>query len=117
MSFRRGHALLIGVGSYAHMPKANVPISATDAKAVKKVLCDPDVCGYPPQQVALLHDQGATDIKVLGGGIIPDDDIPRLKEAGVLEIFTPGTPLPEIVSFVRQHVPLRALDGSDEQRD
>ncbi|NIP17445.1 MAG: methylmalonyl-CoA mutase [Xanthomonadales bacterium] len=67
-----------------------------------------------PKVIGLLRQQGATDIKVLGGGIIPDDDIPKLKDEGVLEIFTPGTPLPDIVTFVRQHVPLRAVDAADE---
>ena len=70
-----------------------------------------------PKVIKLLRDQGADDIKVLGGGIIPDDDLARLKEAGVLEIFTPGAALPDIVAYVRKNVPPRALQGSHDQRD
>lgn len=44
----------------------------------------------------------ADDIPVLGGGVIPDDDIPALKEAGIRQIFTPGTPLDEILAAFRE---------------
>jgi methylmalonyl-CoA mutase, C-terminal domain len=57
-----------------------------------------------PRVVELLKDQGAAEILVFGGGIIPDTDIPRLKEAGITEIFTPGTPTTQIVDWVRDHV-------------
>lgn len=49
----------------------------------------------------LLKQQRATDIVVFGGGIIPQQDIVRLKRLGVKEIFTPGAPLEEIVRFVK----------------
>ena len=70
-----------------------------------------------PKVIQLLRSQGAGDIKVLGGGIIPDDDLPKLKEAGVLEIFTPGATLPDIVAFVRDNVPQRPQQVSHDQRD
>ena len=54
-----------------------------------------------PRVVELLKEQEAEDIAVFGGGIIPDEDIPRLKAAGVREIFGPGTAMSEIVQFVR----------------
>ena len=57
-----------------------------------------------PRVVELLRDQGAEEILVFGGGIIPDTDIPKLKEAGITEIFTPGTPTTQIVEWVRGHV-------------
>jgi methylmalonyl-CoA mutase C-terminal domain/subunit len=60
-----------------------------------------------PRVVNLLRDQGAEDIVVFGGGIVPGEDIPRLKEAGVAEIFTPGTPMHTITDWVRSHVPER----------
>jgi methylmalonyl-CoA mutase C-terminal domain/subunit len=60
-----------------------------------------------PKVVALLREQGADDIQVFGGGIIPDEDIPELERAGLVGIFTPGTPLAEIVEWVREHVPER----------
>jgi len=48
----------------------------------------------------LLKERGATDILVFGGGIVPDDDIPVLKDMGVAEIFTPGTSMQSIVDWV-----------------
>lgn len=70
-----------------------------------------------PKVIQLLRSQGAGDIKVLGGGIIPDEDLPKLKEAGVLEIFTPGATLPDIVAYVRKNVPPRPLQVSHDERD
>jgi methylmalonyl-CoA mutase C-terminal domain/subunit len=64
-----------------------------------------------PKVLSLLREQGAPDIQLIGGGIIPDDDIPRLKEAGVLEIFTPGAALPDIVRFVRDNVSPRGAEA------
>ena len=55
-----------------------------------------------PQVTALLKEKDAQDIVVTGGGIIPDDDIPKLKEAGISEIFGPGTPLDEIIEYHRK---------------
>jgi methylmalonyl-CoA mutase C-terminal domain/subunit len=57
-----------------------------------------------PRTVELLKERGAGDIIVCGGGIIPDDDIPRLKKAGIAEIFVPGTPLDDIVKWVEENV-------------
>jgi methylmalonyl-CoA mutase C-terminal domain/subunit len=51
----------------------------------------------------LLRAKDATDIVVFGGGIIPEDDLPLLREMGVAEIFTPGTPTREIVRWVEDH--------------
>ncbi len=65
-----------------------------------------------PKILDLLAQRDAADIRVLGGGIIPAEDIPRLKEAGVLEIFTPGASLPDIVRFVRENIPPRSLEAS-----
>ncbi|MBS3794788.1 MAG: cobalamin B12-binding domain-containing protein [Candidatus Thorarchaeota archaeon] len=57
-----------------------------------------------PKVTELLREKGADDILVIGGGIIPEDDISGLKEAGIAEIFGPGTPLGEIVEYIRSHV-------------
>ncbi|MER7790066.1 cobalamin B12-binding domain-containing protein [Streptomyces sp. NPDC097640] len=54
--------------------------------------------------IELLRERDAEDIKVFGGGIIPDADIPLLKEAGVAEIFTPGATTASIVEWVRENV-------------
>ena len=52
----------------------------------------------------LLRERDAADIKVFGGGIIPDDDIPLLKELGVAAIFTPGASTRDIVAWVEGHL-------------
>jgi len=60
-----------------------------------------------PKVIELLRDLGSADIPVFGGGIIPDDDIAALKEAGVREVFTPGSSTEEIVSWVRTNIKSR----------
>jgi methylmalonyl-CoA mutase C-terminal domain/subunit len=57
-----------------------------------------------PRVVELLKEKGAEDIVVFGGGIIPEEDILKLKEAGVKEVFTPGTPIAETVNWVRRNI-------------
>ena len=57
-----------------------------------------------PAVIDLLRKQKAQDISVFGGGIIPESDLARLKEAGVEGVFTPGTPLESIIQWVRDHV-------------
>jgi methylmalonyl-CoA mutase, C-terminal domain len=52
----------------------------------------------------LLKEQGAEDVAVFGGGIIPPEDIAGLKAIGVKELFTPGTSTQDIVRFVREHI-------------
>jgi methylmalonyl-CoA mutase C-terminal domain/subunit len=54
--------------------------------------------------IELLREQHAEDVVLFGGGIIPDEDIPELENAGVAKIFTPGAPLDEIVEWVRANV-------------
>jgi methylmalonyl-CoA mutase C-terminal domain/subunit len=57
-----------------------------------------------PKIVELLKEEGVDDILVIGGGIIPEDDVTALKECGIAEIFGPGTPLSDIVEFIESHV-------------
>ena len=57
-----------------------------------------------PAVIDALKAKGATDVIVFGGGIIPEADIPQLEQAGVARIFTPGTPLDDIVDWVRANV-------------
>jgi len=61
-----------------------------------------------PAVIDLLRAQQVTDISVFGGGIIPDDDIPRLKEMGVTAIFTPGSSTQDIVKWVQGNIRPRA---------
>ncbi|MHB8829859.1 MAG: cobalamin B12-binding domain-containing protein [Syntrophales bacterium] len=58
-----------------------------------------------PKVVNLLREKGAGDILVFGGGIIPVDDIPGLKEAGIKEIFLPGASTEDIIQYIRDIVP------------
>ena len=57
-----------------------------------------------PRIVNLLREQGAGDVLVFGGGVIPELDIPGLLEAGIAAIFTPGTPTSAIVEFLRERM-------------
>jgi len=57
-----------------------------------------------PRVVELLAERDAGDIVVFGGGVIPKSDVPKLKDAGLSAIFTPGTPLSQITGWVRDHV-------------
>ena len=55
-----------------------------------------------PRVIELLKNQNAGDVMVFGGGVIPEEDIPGLLEAGVAAIFTPGTPTSAIVDFLQE---------------
>lgn len=57
-----------------------------------------------PKVCQLLKEKSADDITVFGGGVIPEDDIPGLKNAGLKEVFTPGTSTEEIVKWVNDNV-------------
>src|SRR2546422_2452046 len=61
-----------------------------------------------PRVVQLLREQGADDVVVFGGGIIPKDDIPKLKQLGIEEIFTPGAPTSTIVEWLRARLAKKA---------
>ncbi|UCD34962.1 MAG: cobalamin B12-binding domain-containing protein [Nitrospiraceae bacterium] len=64
-----------------------------------------------PAVVEALGKSGAGDVPVLGGGIIPDEDIGPLKDAGISEVFTPGTPVEQIISAFR-----RACEAQEARR-
>jgi methylmalonyl-CoA mutase C-terminal domain/subunit len=57
-----------------------------------------------PKVMELLKEKGVEDILVLGGGIIPDEDIPPLKETGIAEIFGPGTYTEDIIDYIKNNV-------------
>ena len=57
-----------------------------------------------PEIVRQLREKGAGDVTVIGGGIIPQEDIPKLREAGIKQIFLPGTPLEEIIKWTKENV-------------
>ena len=57
-----------------------------------------------PKITRLLRERGLDDVLVTAGGIIPDDDVPALKEAGVAEVFGPGTTIREVADYLRSNV-------------
>src|SRR5262245_25189393 len=60
-----------------------------------------------PRLMELLRQKGLDDVLVVIGGIIPDVDIPKLKEIGVKGIFLPGTPMQDIITFINENAPAR----------
>ena len=66
-----------------------------------------------PKTVSLIRQKGGKDILVIGGGIIPKKDIPKLREAGIAQIFGPGTPLEEIAKFIETTLEKRSNDRKD----
>jgi methylmalonyl-CoA mutase C-terminal domain/subunit len=57
-----------------------------------------------PRVVEQLRERGASDVLIFGGGIIPADDVPRLREAGVEKIFTPGASTQDIAAWLRERL-------------
>jgi methylmalonyl-CoA mutase C-terminal domain/subunit len=57
-----------------------------------------------PRVMEILKGKGVSDILVLGGGIIPEEDVPDLKSAGIAEIFTPGTDTRDIAKYIRENI-------------
>ena len=61
-----------------------------------------------PRIVNLIREKGAKNILIIGGGIIPKKDVPKLREAGIAQTFGPGTPLPEITKFIETSLGMRS---------
>jgi methylmalonyl-CoA mutase, C-terminal domain len=57
-----------------------------------------------PRIAELMNAQGADDVLLIGGGVIPQEDIPGLKTSGIKEIFTPGTPTQVTIDFIKSNV-------------
>lgn len=57
-----------------------------------------------PKVVNLVREKGMKDVLIIGGGVIPEGDIPALKEAGIAEVFTPGTPTIDVIDFIKANV-------------
>lgn len=57
-----------------------------------------------PKVVNLLKAEGVDDVLIMGGGVIPEDDIPFLIESGVEAIFTPGTPTKDVIDFINNNL-------------
>lgn len=61
-----------------------------------------------PRVLDLMREKGMDDVLLFGGGIIPEDDIPKLKEAGVSAVFLPGASTEDIIKYIRENVKPRA---------
>lgn len=110
----RGAKLLARIFMEAGMEVIYTGLRQTPEMIVETALQeDADVIGlsslsgvhnyFFPRVMELLHTKDMKDVIVVGGGIIPNEDIPQLKEAGIAEIFGPGTPTGDIVQFIRTH--------------
>ena len=111
----RGAKLLARVLAEAGMEVVYTGLRQTPEMIVEAALHeDADVVGlsslsgvhnvFFPRVVSLLREKGLDDVLVVGGGIIPEEDIPTLTESGVAAIFGPGTVTGEIVDFIRGNV-------------
>ena len=79
--------------------------SAGDVQVVGLSVLAPGYMRLISETLNALRQRGVEDIPVVAGGIIPEEDIPQLKEMGVVEVFRPGTPLRDIVAFFQQWAP------------
>jgi len=114
----RGAKLLARIFAEAGMEVVYTGLRQTPEMIVETALQeDADVVGlsslsgvhmyFFPRVLQLLKEKGLDDVLVVGGGIIPSEDVPELKKAGVAEIFGPGTPTAKIVEFIKQNVRAR----------
>ena len=115
----RGAKLLARIFAEAGMEVVYTGLRQTPEMIVTTALQeDADVVGlsslsgvhnyFFPKVVQLMREKGLDDVMVVGGGIIPLEDIEGLKQSGVKEIFGPGTSTSEIVEFIRTNVRARA---------
>ena len=111
----RGAKLLARIFSEAGMEVVYTGLRQTPEMIVEAALQeDADVVGlsslsgvhnyFFPRVVELLKEKGLDNVLVVGGGIIPDEDVPGLKDAGVAAIFGPGTRTEDIVKFIAEKV-------------
>ncbi len=111
----RGAKLLARIFAEAGMEVVYTGLRQTPEMIVETALQeDADVIGlsslsgvhmyFFPKVVELLREKGLDDVLVVGGGIIPPEDMEELRKAGVAAIFGPGTPTEEIVDFIKNNV-------------
>ena len=65
-----------------------------------------------PRILKLMHDQGLADVLLTGGGIIPDEDAQALEKAGVGRLFGPGTPMRDVIEYIRGEIARRRAAGA-----
>ena len=110
----RGAKLLARIFMEAGMEVIYTGLRQTPEMIVETALQeDADVVGmsslsgvhnyFFPRVMELLREKGMNDVLVVGGGIIPNEDVEELKKSGIAEIFGPGTSTKEIVEFIQTH--------------
>ncbi len=70
-------------------------------------------CRDIAKTVKLIREKSDKNILFIGGGIIPEKDIPKLKESGIVHIVGPGTPIPEIINFIKTNLEISSNDSRD----
>jgi len=86
-------------------PEAIVEIAVQEDVDVVGLSCLSGAHGhYFPKVVELLREKGMNRVLVIGGGIIPEEDIPLLKEKGIKGVFGPGTSIKDIANFIRENI-------------
>lgn len=86
-------------------PEAIVEIAVQEDVDVVGLSCLSGAHGhYFPKVVELLREKGMNRVLVIGGGIIPEEDMPLLKEKGIKGVFGPGTSIKDIANFIRENI-------------
>ena len=80
-----------------------------DADAIGMSILSGAHLTFFPAVIELLALKGASDIVVFGGGVIPTDDVTQLHSSGVAQVFTPGTPISEVVDWVSANVGVNSV--------
>ena len=93
---------------YTGLRQTPEQIAATTLQEDADVLCLSILSGAHntlfPRVTALLKENDVDDVLVIGGGVIPDEDIPFLKDHGIEAVFTPGTNTEDVVSFIKTNL-------------
>ncbi len=93
---------------YTGLRQTPEQIAATTLQEDVDVLCLSILSGAHntlfPRVTALLKENGVDDVLVIGGGVIPDEDVPFLKAHGIESVFTPGTNTEDVVSYIKANL-------------
>jgi methylmalonyl-CoA mutase, C-terminal domain len=103
-AFRDAGMEVIYSGLFATPERIAQIVEDEDANVVALSLLNGAHLTLFPRVVKALKQKGITDVLVIGGGVIPEDDKPELEKAGVLGNFGPGTPLPTIIDFIQSNL-------------
>lgn len=103
-AFRDAGMEVIYSGLFATPERVAQMVEDEDVDAVAMSLLNGAHNTLFPRVISKMHEKNLEDVLVVGGGVIPHADYDGLKEAGVSEVFGPGTPLPNIISHIEEGV-------------